>query len=84
MRAIITRSEIVPGMQLDIEVMAFLCSYDWVIAAFYLDPAAHGSHAGIMPLPTILGTGVAIGRLSSGQRVTVDGDAGTVMVSSLI
>ncbi|HEX6554687.1 MAG TPA: PEP/pyruvate-binding domain-containing protein [Ktedonobacteraceae bacterium] len=44
------------------------------------------SHSSIVAreyhIPAVLGTGVATGRLSSGQRVTVDGDAGTVTVSS--
>ncbi len=44
------------------------------------------SHSSIVAreyhIPAVLGTGVATGRLSSGQRITVDGDAGTVMVSS--
>jgi pyruvate,water dikinase len=44
------------------------------------------SHSSIVAreyhIPAVLGTGVATGRLSSGQRVTVDGDAGTVKVSS--
>lgn len=29
-------------------------------------------------VPAVLGTGVATSRISSGQRVMVDGDAGTV------
>ena len=29
-------------------------------------------------IPAVLGTGVATQRLSSGQLITVDGDAGTV------
>ncbi|HZR43073.1 MAG TPA: PEP/pyruvate-binding domain-containing protein [Ktedonobacteraceae bacterium] len=45
------------------------------------------SHSSIVAreyhIPAVLGTGVATKRLSSGQRVTVDGDAGTVTVSSL-
>ncbi len=44
------------------------------------------SHSSIVAreyhIPAVLGTGMATGRLSSGQRVTVDGDAGTVTVSS--
>src|SRR6266849_7129085 len=44
------------------------------------------SHSSIVAreyhIPAVLGTGVATERLSSGQRVTVDGDAGTVTVSS--
>ena len=44
------------------------------------------SHSSIVAreyhIPAVLGTGVATGRLSSGQRVTVDGDAGTVTVSN--
>lgn len=44
------------------------------------------SHSSIVAreyhIPAVLGTGVATGRLSSGQNVTVDGDAGTVTVSS--
>jgi phosphohistidine swiveling domain-containing protein len=44
------------------------------------------SHSSIVAreyhIPAVLGTGVATERLSSGQRVTVDGDAGTVMASS--
>jgi rifampicin phosphotransferase len=44
------------------------------------------SHSSIVAreyhIPAVLGTGVATERLSSGQRVTVDGDAGTVSVSS--
>jgi len=43
------------------------------------------SHSSIVAreyhIPAVLGTGVATERLSSGQRVTVDGDAGTVKVS---
>jgi len=44
------------------------------------------SHSSIVAreyhIPAVLGTGMATGRLSSGQRVTVDGDAGTVTVYS--
>ncbi len=44
------------------------------------------SHSSIVAreyhIPAVLGTGVATERLSSGQRVTVDGDAGTVTMSS--
>ncbi|TME00673.1 MAG: phosphoenolpyruvate synthase [Chloroflexi bacterium] len=44
------------------------------------------SHSSIVAreyhIPAVLGTGMATGRLSSGQRVTVDGDAGTVTVFS--
>jgi rifampicin phosphotransferase len=44
------------------------------------------SHSSIVAreyhIPAVLGTGVATERLRSGQRVTVDGDAGTVTVSS--
>ncbi len=44
------------------------------------------SHSSIVAreyhIPAVLGTGVATERLSSGQRVTVDGDAGTVTISS--
>ncbi len=44
------------------------------------------SHSSIVAreyhIPAVLGTGVATERLSSGQRVTVDGDAGTVTASS--
>ena len=44
------------------------------------------SHSSIVAreyhIPAVLGTGVATGRLKSGQLVTVDGDAGTVKVSS--
>jgi rifampicin phosphotransferase len=44
------------------------------------------SHSSIVAreyhIPAVLGTGVATERLSSGQRITVDGDAGTVMVTS--
>ena len=40
------------------------------------------SHSSIVAreyhIPAVLGTGVATGRLSSGQRITIDGDAGTV------
>jgi pyruvate,water dikinase len=32
-------------------------------------------------IPAVLGTGLATERLSSGQRVTVDGDAGTVTLA---
>jgi phosphohistidine swiveling domain-containing protein len=43
------------------------------------------SHSSIVAreyhIPAVLGTGVATGRLSSGQRITVDGDVGTVTVS---
>src|SRR5690348_72655 len=43
------------------------------------------SHSSIVAreyhIPAVLGTGVATERLSSGQRITVDGDAGTVRVS---
>src|SRR5258706_10517407 len=43
------------------------------------------SHSSIVAreyhIPAVLGTGVATERLSSGQRITVDGDAGTVTVS---
>src|SRR6266487_2215230 len=44
------------------------------------------SHSSIVAreyhIPAVLGTGMATGRLSSGQRVTVDEDAGTVTVYS--
>lgn len=40
------------------------------------------SHSSIVAreygIPAVLGTGVATQRLSSGQRIAVDGDAGTV------
>lgn len=43
------------------------------------------SHSSIVAreyhIPAVLGTGVATDRLHSGQRVTVDGDAGTVTIS---
>jgi pyruvate,water dikinase len=42
------------------------------------------SHSSIVAreyrIPAVLGTGVATERLNSGQRITVDGDAGTVTV----
>ncbi|HYL42111.1 MAG TPA: PEP/pyruvate-binding domain-containing protein [Ktedonobacteraceae bacterium] len=42
------------------------------------------SHSSIVAreyhIPAVLGTGVATERLSSGQRITVDGDAGTVTI----
>jgi pyruvate,water dikinase len=31
-------------------------------------------------IPAVLGTGVATQRLTSGQRIRVDGDAGTVTI----
>jgi pyruvate,water dikinase len=44
------------------------------------------SHSSIVAreyrIPAVLGTGVATERLHSGQRVTVDGDTGTVTISS--
>ena len=44
------------------------------------------SHSSIVAreyhIPAVLGTGVATERLRSGQRVTVDGDAGTVVVAN--
>lgn len=44
------------------------------------------SHSSIVAreyhIPAVLVTGVATERLHSGQRVTVDGDAGTVTISS--
>lgn len=44
------------------------------------------SHSSIVAreyhIPAVLGTGVATERLHSGQRITVDGDAGTVTASS--
>ena len=44
------------------------------------------SHSSIVAreyhIPAVLGTGVATERLGSGQRITVDGDAGTVTLSS--
>jgi pyruvate,water dikinase len=44
------------------------------------------SHSSIVAreyhIPAVLGTGVATERLNSGQRITVDGDAGTVTRSS--
>jgi pyruvate,water dikinase len=40
------------------------------------------SHSSIVAreygIPAVLGTGIATQRLTSGQRITVDGDAGTV------
>jgi phosphohistidine swiveling domain-containing protein len=42
-------------------------------------PLSHGSIvAREYGIPAVLGTGVATERIASGQRVTVDGDAGTV------
>jgi pyruvate,water dikinase len=42
-------------------------------------PLSHGSIvAREYGIPAVLGTGVATKRIESGQRVTVDGDAGTV------
>jgi len=44
------------------------------------------SHSSIVAreyhIPAVLGAGVATERLSSGQRITVDGDKGTVTVAS--
>jgi pyruvate,water dikinase len=44
------------------------------------------SHSSIVAreyhIPAVLGTGVATERLSSGQRIIVDGDAGTVTLST--
>jgi hypothetical protein len=58
--------------------------YSHVITYCYLICSL--SHSSIVAreyhIPAVLGTGAATGRLSSGQRVTVDGDAGTVKVSS--
>ena len=47
-------------------------------------PLSHGSIvAREYHIPAVLGTGVATERLRSGQRISVDGDAGTVtMVDS--
>ena len=46
-------------------------------------PLSHGSIvAREYHIPAVLGTGVATERLRSEQRITVDGDAGTVMISS--
>ena len=46
-------------------------------------PLSHGSIvAREYHIPAVLGTGVATERLSSGQRITVDGDAGTVTLAS--
>jgi hypothetical protein len=58
--------------------------YSHVITYCYLTwPLSHSSIvAREYHIPAVLGTGVATGRLSSGQRVTVDGDAGTVKVSN--
>jgi pyruvate,water dikinase len=45
-------------------------------------PLSHGSIvAREYHIPAVLGTGLATERLSSGQRVTVDGDAGTVTLA---
>jgi rifampicin phosphotransferase len=42
------------------------------------------SHSSIVAreygIPAVLGTGVATQRISSGQRIRVDGDAGTVVI----
>jgi pyruvate,water dikinase len=42
------------------------------------------SHSSIVAreygIPAVLGTGVATQRLASGQRIRVDGDAGTVVI----
>lgn len=44
-------------------------------------PLSHGSIvAREYGIPAVLGTGVATRRIRSGQRVRVDGDAGTVML----
>jgi pyruvate,water dikinase len=44
-------------------------------------PLSHGSIvAREYHIPAVLGTGVATERIRSGQRITVDGDAGTVQV----
>jgi pyruvate,water dikinase len=44
------------------------------------------SHSSIVAreygIPAVLGTGVATQRITSGQRITVDGDAGTVIIES--
>ncbi|HET9922007.1 MAG TPA: PEP-utilizing enzyme, partial [Ktedonobacteraceae bacterium] len=46
-------------------------------------PLSHGSIvAREYHIPAVLGTGVATERLSSGQRITVDGDTGTVTLAS--
>jgi pyruvate,water dikinase len=45
-------------------------------------PLSHGSIvAREYHIPAVMGTGVATGRIRSGQRVTVDGDAGVVMLA---
>jgi pyruvate,water dikinase len=44
-------------------------------------PLSHGSIvAREYRIPAVLGTGVATERIRSGQRITVDGDAGAVTV----
>jgi pyruvate,water dikinase len=44
-------------------------------------PLSHGSIvAREYSVPAVLGTGIATKRIRSGQRVTVDGDAGTVLL----
>jgi pyruvate,water dikinase len=45
-------------------------------------PLSHGSIvAREYHIPAVLGTGVATERIRSGQRITVDGDAGTVRLA---
>lgn len=45
-------------------------------------PLSHGSIvAREYHIPAVLGTGVATARVRSGQRITIDGDAGTVLVA---
>ena len=46
------------------------------------------SHSSIVAreyqIPAVLGTGVATARIQSGQRITVDGDAGTVKLEDSV
>ena len=53
-------------------------------AAIVTDVGGPFSHSSIVAreygIPAVLGTGVATQRLTSGQRIRVDGDAGTVTI----
>jgi len=53
-------------------------------AAVVTDTGGVLSHCAIVAreyhIPAVLGTGVATERIQSGQRITVDGDGGTVTI----
>jgi pyruvate,water dikinase len=78
-----------PGMQPGEVLVARMTTPAWtplfaMASAVVTDVGGPLSHSSIVAreygIPAVLGTGVATQRLSTGQRIHVDGDAGTVTV----